>query len=128
MSLAELVGFFAGAMVIVVPIAKWFLNDWDKKTQKIEKLRAQRIGRMEEEAKQLREVVHETQMSIVEHSKKLGTHEASMRVLSEKINDSMDRFQGYERKLNDRVKEEIRSQIRKLTEEIKAIRARSGKG
>lgn len=122
----QLIGVFGGAMIVLVPIVKWFINDWAKKSEALEKLRAKRISKIEEESQEVRKCVNQLKYTINEHARLLGSTESRMKQLNEKIDSTMKSLDSYVNNLQANVKTEVRTQILQLSKDLQMIKTRKG--
>lgn len=122
----QIIGIFSGAMVVIVPVVKWFLNDWAEKSEKLEKIRAKRISRIEEEGKEVRKSVNNLQHTIAEHSRQLGSTETRIKYLNDKIDETVRALDSYVANLQAHVKSEVRTQIVQLSKDLQMIKEKRG--
>ena len=126
MSAGELIGILIGVGIVLIPVVKWFINDWAKKSEKLEQMRATRISRIENESQEVRNVVNSLRTTISEHSRQMGVNESRMRQLNEKIDDTIKSLDHYVNNLKAHVTSEVRTQIIQLSKDLKMVRDKKG--
>ena len=124
MSAGELLGILAGVGIVLIPVVKWFINDWAKKSEKLEQMRAKRISKIESESQEVRNAVNSLKTTIAEHSKQMGSNESRMKQLNEKIDATVKSLDHYVTNLKAHVTSEVRTQIIQLSKDVKLMRSK----
>lgn len=127
-AILRVVGFFVGALGVLIPVVKWFISDWEKKTNKIEELRAQRLRRVEQRAEEVQRAVTDLQISITTHSRILGATEGRIKRLNDRIDETMNELASYTANLKQIVKNEVRTNIIQLTEQLRIVKEKRNGG
>lgn len=132
MSVAQLIGILLGAMLVIVPVIKWLIADYIKKSEKLEAMKAKNILKLEEEVSALRLSMNGLKNTISGHSSKIDLSSRSIKLISERIADAEQRIKHYsenmDKYVNKEVKEQIRTEIKQLTNQLIMVKSKNGKG
>ena len=113
----NIAGIIGGALVVLIPVVKWFLNDWAKKSAALEKMKTQRVDRIEEEGKEIRSSIRGLQSTLRNLSREMHENKAEMQLLGQKIDSSIQHIDNAVTEAKSTIKEEVRAQVEKATEQ-----------
>jgi len=132
LSTGQLLGVIAGGALCIGFFGKWLINDWYKKSEELEKLKSKYTDRSIEN---LNKTAHEITSEIRSLKIKMENHTIKMTEivrdhahLQDKLKQAMVTLEEITNGAKVYVKQEIRSQLLILSEELKMLKGKkSGK-
>ena len=113
----NIAGIIGGALVVLIPVVKWFLNDWAKKSAALEKMKTKRVDRIEKEGEEIRNSIRGLQSTLRSMSREMQESKTEMKLLSQKIDLSIEHIDNAVTDAKSTIKEEVRAQVEKATEQ-----------
>lgn len=122
----EALGVIMAGVVLLVPIMKWLLSDWAKKSEEIEALKhrntLKQIERFEEDLKDFRNTVSSVQSEIRNLREAMIQNKAQLISFDEKLKDSKNALEGHTLNLAGNIRQLIRTELVEISKTASLIR------
>ena len=128
MTAGELSAILGSMTAVILPAVKWFINDWAKKATEVESLkkknREMELGKIREELDSVRLLGRSLKNQMNDHAIKMSTYQKSMKDLELENIKLLDRVSELTLDLHSLVKEEVKTQIIKLSDRMIMLRTK----
>lgn len=126
MEFKDAIGSIIAAVVLLVPAVKWLINDWAKKSEQLEKERSKNtdksLSRLENDVKDFRLAIDNIREQLRNMSANMTAHRSDISSLKLKLEETVKSLDAYSNSTNDRIKNQIRSEVTNLTQQLMMIR------
>jgi chromosome segregation ATPase len=126
MDFKEAIGALIAGIALLVPAIKWLVSDWAKKSEELEKLKNSNVktalSRFEEDIKEFRGAVNDIRTQLRNLADNINVHRSDIATLKQKLVETDKNLDAYSKGFNEKIKNEIKTQVTNLTHQLMMIR------
>jgi chromosome segregation ATPase len=118
----KFLGILAGIGMVVIPMAKWLISDYFKKSEKLEKIKNDRVKKIEDDSSHLRNCLDELKNILRVHGGELKNNSQNITSLKDRLDEHQRDLKYYTQNLHKHVDKTIKTEIVQLKNELVRVR------
>ena len=129
-TIGTVIAVVGAAVGVGGPVFKWLISDWFAKSQKLEEMNRNRMNhvliRFEGELDELKPQIRNLRQSLADHKVVLARTQSQVEMISELLDRSIKQASDISLNLDSKVKDEVRTEILNLKNQLMMIKKKSG--
>lgn len=129
-TIGTVIAVVGAAVGVGGPVFKWLISDWFAKSQKLEEMNRNRMNnvliRFEGELDELKPQIQNLRQSLADHKVVLARTQSQVEMISELLDRSIKQASDISLNLDSKVKDEVRTEILNLKNQLMMIKKKSG--